>query len=162
MARSPGVDHCTCGALAGPLGLCMDYYHALLAEEQTDACMYRWHAPVICAYLLQHPDRADATYLDGQFRMLQLYLDQGLDTLLRVTARQAELNRHGRRTGYDMESLAPYAPLPSGGPPEHFDSAFSGLPVTHGSFVFDGYEAYGQRIESIAAATVDAWNAVQN
>lgn len=52
---------CDCGATAGPLGTCVDYYHAILAEEQGDPQMYRWHAPVVCAYLLQHPARSRGT-----------------------------------------------------------------------------------------------------
>ena len=62
------VEQCDCGATAGPLGLCADYYHRILTEEQTDPQMYRWHAPVVCAYLLQHPAEAHDKHLDGQFR----------------------------------------------------------------------------------------------
>ncbi|MGW4801375.1 DUF5946 family protein, partial [Nonomuraea sp. NPDC004297] len=48
---------CECGAPAGPLGACADYYHSILAEEQRDPVMYRWHPVVVCVYLLQHPSR---------------------------------------------------------------------------------------------------------
>lgn len=151
------MDQCDCGAIAGPLGGCVDYYHAILAEEQGDLEMYRWHTPVVCAYLLQHPVSAHAKYLDGQFRQLQLYVDKGLDALLRVAAHQVAQNRRGGRPSWDLEPLASYAPLPPGGPPRHFAAAFSGLPLGEGSFVSDGHLAYGQRIEMIAQATVGSW-----
>lgn len=161
MEDDPVVNQCDCGAVAGPLGVCVDYYHAILSEEQTDPQMYTWHAPVVCAYLLQHPSRAEEKYLDGQFRQLQLYLDKGLDALLRVAAHQVARNRHGVRSGYDMTPLAAYDPLPRGGPPRYFRATFCGLPFRDGSFVADGHVAYGQGIEAIAAATVEAWRSVQ-
>ncbi|MGW5161511.1 DUF5946 family protein [Nonomuraea wenchangensis] len=161
MAESPAGGRCDCGAVAGPLGLCVDYYHAVLSEEQADPQMYRWHAPVVCAYLLQHPSAAHEKYLDGQFRQLQLYLDQGLDALLRVAARQVARNSHRARAGYDTSPLAAYGPLPPGGPPGRFRASFCGLPFRDGSFVFDGHQAYGHRIELIAEATVESWRSVQ-
>ncbi|MFG1679902.1 DUF5946 family protein [Nonomuraea sp. NPDC049269] len=160
MVDSPVVGQCECGAVAGPLGTCVDYYHAILSEEQTDPRMYRWHALVVCAYLLQHPSRAHEKYLDAQFRQLQLYVDQGLDALLRVGARQVARNKHGARSNHGMEPLAAYAPLPQGGPPGYFRATFCGLPVRDGSFVSDGHLAYGQRVETIAEATVESWRSV--
>ncbi|MEV0151025.1 MULTISPECIES: DUF5946 family protein [unclassified Nonomuraea] len=162
MTDNPIVDQCDCGAHAGPLGLCVDYYHAILAEEQADPQMYRWHAPVVCAYLLQHPSRAHEKYLDGQFRQLQLYVDKGLDALLRVAAHQVARNGHRAQSGYDMAPLAAYAPLPPGGSPARFRAAFSGLPFRDGSFVSDGHPAYGRRIEIIAEATVESWRSVRS
>jgi hypothetical protein len=161
MADSPIIAQCDCGAPSGRLGACVDYYHGILAEEQADPRMYRWHAPVVCAYLLQHPSRAHEKYLDGQFRQLQLYLDKGLDALLRVAAHQVARNKHGARSSYDMAPLVAYAPLPPGGSPGHFRATFCGLPFRDGSFVFDGHPAYGHRIEAIAAATVESWRSVQ-
>ncbi|SEG99843.1 hypothetical protein SAMN05444920_114119 [Nonomuraea solani] len=152
-------DGCDCGASAGPLGLCVDYYHAILAEEQGDPWMYPWHGPVVCAYLLQHPSQAHAKYLDGQFRQLQLYVDQGLDALLRVAAHQVARNNHAARSGYDLAPLEAYAPLPPG-VPGRFRASFSGLPVRNGSFVADGHAAYGRHIEELAAATVAGWKAL--
>lgn len=161
MTDSPAMSRCDCGAVAGPLGGCVDYYHAILAEEQTDPQMYRWHTPVVCAYLLQHPSGAHEKYLDGQFRLMQLYVDKGLAALLRVAARQVARNKHRARSGYDMAPLAEYAPLPRGASPGSFRAAFCGLPVRDGSFVFDGHSAYGRRIEAIAEATVESWRALQ-
>ncbi|MFC7645554.1 DUF5946 family protein [Streptosporangium lutulentum] len=117
MTDGPGMGQCECGAVAGPLGVCADYYHGILAEEQADPQMYRWHAPVVCAYLLQHPSGAHEKYLDVQFRMLQLYVDKGLDALLRVAAHQVARNKHGTRSSYDMRPFEGYGSLPPGGPP---------------------------------------------
>jgi hypothetical protein len=106
----------------------VDYYHTILAEEQADPERYGWHAPVVCAYLLQHPSRAHQKYLDSQFRLLQLYVDKSLDALLRVAAHQVARNKHGTRSSYDMRPLAEYTPLPSGGSPGHFRATFCGTP----------------------------------
>ena len=160
MADAPRLRHCDCGALARLLGLCVDYYHAILAEEQSDPQMYRWHLPVVCAYLLQHPSRGHAKYLDAQFRQLQLYLDRGLDALLRVAAHQVARNKHGTRFSYDLAPFAAYQSLPLGGPPAHFRASFCELPFRDGSFVSDGHLAYGHRIETIAEATVDSWRSL--
>lgn len=161
MTDNPIAAQCDCGAVAGPLGTCVDYYHAILSEEQADPHMYMWHAPVVCAYLLQHPSRAHGQYLDGQFRQLQLYLDKGLDALLRVAAHQVARNKHGVRSSYDMAPLAAYEPLPPGGPPPHFRATFCGLPSGDGGFVSDGHLTYGHRIEAIAEATVESWRSIQ-
>ncbi|MFC4122108.1 DUF5946 family protein [Nonomuraea zeae] len=153
--------HCDCGAAAGPLGGCADYYHAILAEEQADPEMYKWHTPVVCAYLLQHSSGVGEKQLDSQFRLLQLYLDAGLDALLRVAAHQVARNNHRARSGYDMRPLTAFAPLPPGAAPRHFRATFCGLPLRDGSFVFDGHAAYGSRIETIAGATVESWKSAR-
>ncbi|WP_433444664.1 DUF5946 family protein [Nonomuraea sp. CA-141351] len=162
MTDSPTPGQCDCGAIAGPLGMCVDYYHGILAEEQADPQMYRWHAPVVCAYLLQHPSMAHEKYLDGQFRQLQLLVDKGLDALLRVAAHQVARNKHGAQPSYDMAPFAAYAPLPPGGSPGHFRASFCELPFRDGSFVSDGHLAYGRRIEIIAEATVESWRSLQS
>lgn len=161
MTDSPGMGQCDCGAIAGPLGVCVDYYHAILAEEQADPQMFRWHTLVVCAYLLQHPSSGHEKYLDVQFRLLQLYVDKGLDALIRVADHQVARNKHGRRFSYDMASLAAYAPLPPGGSPGLFRATFCGLPFRDGSFVSDGHLASGHHIETIAEATVESWRSVE-
>nr|WP_245653383.1 DUF5946 family protein [Herbidospora sakaeratensis] len=153
------TDRCDCGAAAGPLGRCADYYYAILAEEQADPGMYRWHNPVVCCYLLQHPAEGHQNHFDVQFRWLQLLLDQGVEAVVRVAAYQVSRNRHGSRRGYDMTPLEKYAPLPPGEPATGFAASFSALPVVGGSFVFDGVEAYGRRVEAVAAATVERLSA---
>ncbi|MGW0809277.1 DUF5946 family protein [Nonomuraea sp. NPDC002799] len=160
MTDSSGMRRCDCGASAGPLGVCADYYHAILAEEQADPQMYRWHAPVVCAYLLQHPSGSREKYLDGQFRWLQLFVAEGLDALLRVMAHQVARNSHRARPGYDMAPPAAYAPLPAGGAPGSFRASFCQLPCTDGSFVSDGHPAYGRRVGVIAEATLESWRSV--
>ena len=153
---------CDCGAPPGPLGLCADYYHAILAEEQSDPQMFRWHTAVVLTYVLQHPSRAHERYLDDQYRQLQLYVDQGLDALLRLSAHRVARNNHrARRDHPGPASPTAYAPLPKGGPPA-FSASFSGLPVRDGSFVFDGHRAYGDRIKTIADAAVAAWRSLQS
>ncbi|PZG15215.1 hypothetical protein C1J01_24655 [Nonomuraea aridisoli] len=152
---------CECGAVAGPLGVCVDYFHAILAEEQNDPQMYRWHAPVVCVHLLQHPSQAHEKHRDGQFRLLQFYLDKGLDALLRLQAHQVARNNHRARSRYDMAPLEPYAPLPQGGSPGGFRATLCGLPFRDGSFVADGHAAYGDRIRGIAEATVESWRSVE-
>ncbi|MFF5113143.1 DUF5946 family protein [Streptosporangium sp. NPDC000509] len=161
MSNISMTDRCDCGATAGPLGMCVDYYHGILAEEQSDPQMYKWHGPVVMTYLLQHPSRAHEKYLDGQFRQLQLYVDQGLDAWLRLSAHQVARNNHRARLGYDMTPLAAYASLPKG-EPSGFRASFSGLPFRDGSFVFDGHLAYGDHIKAIAEATVESWSSVQS
>ncbi|MFI7613936.1 DUF5946 family protein [Nonomuraea terrae] len=161
MADGAGVSRCECGAAAGPLGVCVDYFHAILAEEQSDPQMYRWHAPVVCVHLLQHPSQAHESYRDGQFRLLQFYLDKGLDALLRLTARQVARNNHRARSGYDMASLEAYAPLPQGESPRSFRATLCGLPFRDGSFTADGHPAYGRRIQAIAEATVESWRSIE-
>ncbi|GAA3641839.1 hypothetical protein GCM10022224_000210 [Nonomuraea antimicrobica] len=154
-------DCCDCGATAGPLGLCADYYHAILVDEQLDPRMRPWHAVVVCVYLLQHPSRGHEKHLDGQFRMLQYYLDRGLDALLRFAAHQVARNNHRARSGYDLRPLEPYEPLPPHGPPERFRTSFCDLPHDgDGGFVSDGHDAYGQRIRDLAEATAESWKSI--
>jgi hypothetical protein len=157
MTESPNAEQCDCGATAGPLGLCVDYYHRILIEEQGDPQMFRWHAPVVCVYLLQHPPSAHAKYLDVQFRWLQFYLDKGLDAVIRMARHQVARNNHRARSDYDMAPLAPYAPLPAGRHPEHFGATLCALPFDDDSFVFDGHAAYGRRVDALVEATVESW-----
>ncbi|MEV0616979.1 DUF5946 family protein [Nonomuraea sp. NPDC050404] len=149
---------CDCGASEGPLGLCADYYHAILAEEQRDPEMYRWHLVVVCVYLLQHPAEGSQKHLDGQFRWLQLYVDQGLEAVLRLQRHQVSRNNHRVRAAYDVSPLEPYEPLPPGGHSGGFRAAFTGLPYGEdGSFVFEGHEAYGNHLLTLAEATLESW-----
>ncbi len=147
---------CVCGAVAGALGECADYYHAILSEEQRDPEMWSWHAPVVCAYLLQHPAEGHPKFLDVQFRWLQLLLDQGIDALVRVAAHQKARNRHGSRQGYDMAPFEKYAPSR---PPSPRDSGnpSAGCPSSMAVSSSTAMRAYGRRIGILAEATVEAW-----
>ncbi|MEV5495835.1 DUF5946 family protein [Nonomuraea fuscirosea] len=151
------MSHCDCGATAGPLGVCADYYHEVLSEEQRDPEMYRWHAVVVCAYLLQHPPAGPGAYLDGQYRLLQFYADKGLDALTRLQAYRVARNNHRARATDDPGPLAPYAPLPATRPGGGFRATFSDLPFHDGSFLTDGHAAYGDRIDTIARATLETY-----
>lgn len=154
---APGGLTCACGAPVRDGAGCEAVYHEILAAEQQDPVLARWHTVVVCAYLLQHSSRGHAASLDGQFRMLQLYRDRGLDALLRVTAHQRARNWHGVRVGYDMAPLEPYAPLPQGTPPARFRCGFLDMHDLVGDFGRDGYREYARRLDGIVAATVDGW-----
>ncbi|TYB57890.1 hypothetical protein FXF51_39340 [Nonomuraea sp. PA05] len=154
------MTQCDCGAPPGPLGECADYYNTILAEEQLDPEMYRWHAVVVCVYLLQHPARGHEKHLDGQFRWLQFYLDRGIDATVRLQAHQVARNNRRSSAGYDMAPLEPYTPLPSGGPPARFTASFCELPYGEGGFVLDGHATYGDRLRTLAQATEQAWKSL--
>lgn len=154
---APGGLTCACGAPVRDGVGCEDVYHEILAAEQQDPTLARWHTVVVCAYLLQHPAQGYAAFLDGQFRMLLLYRDRGLDTLLRVAAHQRARNRHGVRAGYDMDPLEPYTPLPARTPQARFSQGFLDLSDLVGDFGRDAYREYARRLDGIVAATIDAW-----
>lgn len=148
---------CECGARIVDGVRCEAVYHEILAAEQRDPVLARWHTVVVCAYLLQHPSRGKAAFLDGQFRLLQLYREQGLDALLRVASHQRSRNRHAVRTGYDMAPLEPYAALPEREPPARFTHGFLDLRDLIGDFGRDGYREYGRRLDAVVDATIAAW-----
>lgn len=152
---APGGLTCECGSRIIGGASCEDVYHEILAAEQLDPMLGRWHTVVVCAYLLQHPSQAVAQFLDGQFRMLQLYRDRGLDALLRFAAHQRNRNRHN--AGYDMAPLQPYIPLPERQPPDQFARGFMDLRDLVGDFGRDRYREYGRRLDAIVDATVGAW-----
>jgi hypothetical protein len=126
-----------------------------LAAEQADPMMYTWHAPLVCAFVLQHRSRLLPQYANGQFRMLQFYADQGIEATNQLARHQIGRNRQSQG-GYDMEPLAPYAALPRSGFPVDFALSIHDLRAT-GGFVGDGHQAYGERMHSLAQATIDAW-----
>ncbi len=154
---APGGLTCECGATIRDGANCEAIYYEILAAEQQDLTLARWHTVVVCAYLLQHPSHGHYTYLDGQFRLLQLYRDKGLVALLRVTSHQRARNRHGVRAGYDMAPLVPYASLPRVSPPVRFMHGFADLHALIGDLGKDGYRAYEWRLDAIVDATVNAW-----
>ena len=80
--------------MPGPLGACRDVFDLLLAAEQSDPELYRWHGAVVPAYLLQHPADAVDRFRDSQFRVLQLFRARGLDGLHRFAAGQRRRNSH--------------------------------------------------------------------
>lgn len=148
---------CECGARTSDGVGCEAVYHQILAAEQLDPTLGRWHTIVVCAFLLQHPSRGLPKFLDGQFRMLQLYRDQGLEALLRVAAHQRGRNRHSIQTGYDLAPLEPYTALPKGGPPDRFPYGFLDMRDLVGDFGRNDYREYGQRLDAIVEETLSAW-----
>ncbi|MFE3957050.1 DUF5946 family protein [Nocardia sp. NPDC059091] len=148
-------ETCLCGA-ATP---CAPTWYEALAQEQNDRAMYAWHTPLVLVYLLQHPNESVARdqYLDSQFRILQLYLDQGLAALNRFGQTQRRRNAvQGTDFDYDTEALAAYRPLP-GWIPDRYARSVHDLRDADGGFVGDGHESYGARMAELARATVDAY-----
>ncbi|WP_405178681.1 DUF5946 family protein [Nocardia sp. NBC_01377] len=146
------VPACECGA-AMP---CIDSWHAALAVEQSDPMMYAWHAPLVCAFVLQHRSRLLPRHADGQFRILQFYVDQGIEATNRLAQHQISRNRRSA-SGYDMEPLAPYTALPKSVPPADFPLGVNDLRDSAGGFVSDGHRAYGDRMYRLAQTTIRAW-----
>lgn len=148
---------CECGAAVAEGVTCEAVYHEILAAEQLDPILGRWHTVVVCAYLLQHPSLGQPQFLDGQFRLLQLYRRQGLAALLRVAHHQRSRNRHSVRVGYDFTPLEPYAALPYREPPNRFTHGFQDLRELIGAFGRDDYREYERRLDAIVDATITAW-----
>jgi len=133
----------------------MPVWHEALAAEQADPQMARWHNPLVCAFILQHPSQFRPRFADGQFRFLQLFIDQGIQAVNTVARRGAARNRGSRPVV--LPGFGAYTPLPSTGFPSSCDLAVHHLQEADGRFVTSGYEAYGDRMRQFAQATVDAW-----
>ncbi len=118
--------------------------------------MARWHNPLVCAFILQHPSQFRPRFADGQFRFLPLFIDQGIQAVNAVARRSTVRNR-GSRPVVLPGWFGAYAPLPGTGFPSSFDRAVHHLQEADGRFVTSGYEAYGNRMRQFAQATVDAW-----
>jgi hypothetical protein len=146
------VRGCECGAAAA----CVDTWHEALAAEQADPGMGRWHTPLVCCFVLQHGSWLRPRFADGQYRFLQLFLDQGVDAVNAVARRRTARNR-GSRPTFDPRPLAPYAALPPVDVPAAFARSVHDLRDPDGGFVGDGHEAYGERMRRLADATLDAW-----
>lgn len=152
-----GRVRCTCGAPVDDGVRCEDVYHEILAAEQLDPTLGRWHTVVVCAFLLQHPAQGKAAFLNTQFRILQLYRERGLDALLRFANHQRDRNRHSIQSGYDMAPLEPYAPLPDREPPARFVHGFPDMRDLVGDFGRDDYREYEGRLDAIVEATIAGW-----
>ena len=146
------TSRCECGAAAE----CLPVWHEALAAEQADPQMALWHNPLVCAFVLQHRSQLRPRFADGQFRFLQLFIDQGIQAVNAVARRTTARNRGGRPNVTPPEFEA-YAPLPITGFPSLFDLAVHHLREADGHFVTSGHQAYGDRMRQFAQATVDAW-----
>lgn len=146
------TSRCECGAAAD----CLPVWHEALAAERSDPPLARWHNPLVCAFTLQHPSHFRPRFADGQFRFLQLFLDQGIQAVNAVAKRSAARNR-GSRPNVVPPEFEAYAPLPIADFPGRFDLAVHHLREADGRLVTSGYEAYGDRMRQLAQATVDAW-----
>lgn len=116
--------------------------------------MGAWHIPLVLVYLLQHPDDAEPRFLDGQFRVLQLFCERGLEAVGAFARHQVARNR--ARAAYDMRPLEPFAPLPAARPAA-FPLGVHDLLAPDGTFVGDGTAAYGRRMTAVAVGTVAAY-----
>lgn len=143
---------CECGATTP----CIDTWHEGLALEQADPQMYAWHTPLVCAYILQHSSRMLPQFADGQFRMLQFYIDQGIEATNALARHQVARN-NASGSGFDMKPLEPYAALPAAGRPPAFSLSIHSLRDADGGFLADGHRAYGERMHRLSRSTVDAW-----
>lgn len=135
---------------------CVDTWHEALAVEQADPQMYAWHTPLVCTFILQHRSRLMPQFADGQFRLLQFYVDQGIEATHSLARHQVARNK-ASGSGFDMEPLEPYAALPATASPAVFSLSVHDLKDATGGFVKDGHRAYGERMERLSLATVEAW-----
>lgn len=143
---------CECGAVEE----CLPVWHDALAAEQADAQLAVWHNPLVCAFTLQHSSQFRPRFGDGQFRFLQLFLDQGIDAV-NAAARRSTARNRGSEPHLAPPELKAYLPLPVAGFPSSFAHGVHHLRERDGRFVSSGYEAYGDRMRQLAQATVCAW-----
>lgn len=144
-------SRCECGADSE----CVAVWHAALAAEQANPDMYRWHSPLVCAFILQHRSMFRPDHGTVQFQYLQLFTDQGIDAVNRI-ATQARAGNHGARPQLVPPELDTYDALPPGFP-ERFTMSFHALPAEDGGFVSLGIDEYGRRLVTLASATIAAW-----
>jgi len=144
---------CECGA---PVA-CIDTWHEALSTERADPSMAVWHTPLVCSFVLQHRSHLQPRFAEGQYRLLQLFVDQGIEAVDAVAREMTRRNR-GTRPALDPRTLAAYEPLPRGGGfPRAFALSVGDLRDARGGFVGDGHAAYGARMLALAGATVAAW-----
>jgi hypothetical protein len=146
---------CECGATSGCLGV---WYEAL-AAEQADQAMYAWHAPLVCAFYLQHRSKFHPRFAEGQYRLLQLFVDRGIEAVHAV-ARAGIARNRGKTPEFPSAELAQYEGLPPRQFPLAFDVSVHVLREERGGFVEQGYEAYGDRMRSWSVATIHGWKNV--
>lgn len=143
---------CECGA---PLD-CLTVWHEALAAEQRDQAMYSWHTPLVCAFYLQHRSMYQPHFADGQYRLLQLFVDRGIEAVHAVARQHVDRNR-GSTPAISAPELARYEGLPARSFPAAFDVSVHVLRERGGDFVSRGHMAYGERMRSWAQATLDGW-----
>lgn len=123
--------------------------------------MYAWHTPLVCAFYLQHRSVHRERFADGQYRLLQLFVDRGIEAVQAVAREHVARNR-GSRPEIAAPELARYDGLPVRAFPTTFDVSVHVLRDADGGFVSQGHTAYGGRMRSWAQATIDGWKAAPN
>jgi hypothetical protein len=143
---------CECGASSE----CVGVWYEALAAEQADPMMYAWHAPLVCAFHLQHRSRYQVRFAEGQYRFLQLFVDRGVEAVHEVARASIARNR-GSTPDFPSAELARYEGLPPRGFPQAFEVSVHVLRQDSGGFVAQGHKAYGDRMRSWSQATIDSW-----
>lgn len=143
---------CECGAPAD----CFPVWYEILAEEQLDPELARWHNPMICVFLLQHRSIFRPRYADGQFRFLQLFVQEGID-VVNAVARSLRARNRGPARELSHPELDRYAGLGQAQFPTRFALSLHDLPPTDGGFTEGLHHAYGHRLIELAQATISAW-----
>lgn len=143
---------CECGAPSE----CLHVWHEALAAEQHDQAMYAWHAPLVCAFYLQHRSMHQPRFADGQYRLLQLFVDRGIEAVHAVAREHVARNR-GSTPAFPAPELARYRGLPARSFPDAFGVSVHVLREKGGDFISQGYTAYGDRMRYWAQATIDGW-----
>ncbi|NJP94062.1 hypothetical protein HCN51_32290 [Nonomuraea sp. FMUSA5-5] len=112
------------------------------------------HAVSVSCFHLQHPSRAPSA-APGQWALLHVYLEGGLDALLPMARRLRRLNSH-RRGGHtpgaaDFPGVPPFPAHAA--PPSGFATTIADVALD-GGFPADGHE---ERVRRWARDTVAAW-----
>jgi ribosomal protein L35AE/L33A len=118
--------------------------------------MYAWHTPLVCAFYLQHRSMYQPRSADGQYRLLQLFVDRGIGAVHAV-ARGRVARNHGSKPALSTAELARYEGLPARSFPAVFGASVHVLREKGGGFVSQGHTAYEDRMRSWAQATIDGW-----
>lgn len=118
--------------------------------------MYAWHTPLVCAFYLQHRSMYQPRFADGQYRLLQLFVDRGIEAVQAVAREHVARNR-GSTPALSALELTRYEELPSCSFPAAFGVSVHVLREKGGDFVSQGHTAYGDRMRSWAKATIDSW-----
>ncbi|UYM03554.1 DUF5946 family protein [Solicola gregarius] len=135
-----------CGA-TGRWGTCEQLFHVLLAlDHERRQPWAAYHSVNVACYLLQHPSLASREVLAGQWSIVAIFVDEGLEAVHTLTARA--VRRNNCRASGRAEIVgrpAPQAVRPVGATIEDVS--------VDGSFPATGYEG---RIRLWADATATA------
>lgn len=93
-----GSQCAECGA-DQRFGTCHDLFLRLLALDYEQKHPYAdWHALNVAGYFLQHPSRASARLIAGQYQMARTFTLEGMEGVRRAIARAVRGNNHRVRS----------------------------------------------------------------